>query len=161
MIQFIVYGLPQPKGSARAFIPKGWTRPVITSTNKNLKTWAQQIATAAQVHATGTLLTEPLLVSLGFYLPRPASLAQKRVFPTSRPDLDKLIRGATDALTHVLWHDDSQVVAIYATKSYCAPNEAPRVDIKIIPMAQQLAGTALVRMTEGDLFHGQQRQAED
>ncbi len=141
MIRFTVYGLPQSKGSAKAFIPKGWTRPVITSTNKSLKDWERKIASAAQVHANGTLLVAPLLVFLGFYLPRPVSLPKKRRLPTTRPDLDKLIRGATDALTKVLWHDDGQIVSIRADKRYCAtPEEAPRVEIQIYPLNQ--AGVA-------------------
>ena len=47
MIKFTVYGDPSPKGSARAFVPKGWTRPIITSATKGLKAWEGKNAAAA------------------------------------------------------------------------------------------------------------------
>ena len=138
-IQFTVYGVPQVKGSTRAFVPKGWTRPIVTSTNKNLKDWERKIASAANDHATGVLLTEPLSVTLNFYLSRPVSLPKKRYWPSTRPDLDKLIRGATDALTKVLWHDDGQVVSIHAMKRYTkVAEEAPRVEITIQSMSEEM-----------------------
>lgn len=30
-LSFVVWGVAQPKGSAKAFIPKGWNRAVVTS----------------------------------------------------------------------------------------------------------------------------------
>ena len=51
MIQFTVYGHPEPQGSTRAFVPKGWTRPVITTASKKMKPWRQQI--------TGTAIDAP------------------------------------------------------------------------------------------------------
>ncbi len=38
-VKFTVYGRPVPQGSTRSFIPKGWTRAVITTDNKKLKPW--------------------------------------------------------------------------------------------------------------------------
>jgi hypothetical protein len=35
-VSFRVLGLPQAKGSTKAFMPKGWTRPILTSTCKGL-----------------------------------------------------------------------------------------------------------------------------
>ena len=32
-----VIGVAQPMGSKRAFIPKGWSRPVVTDSNRGLK----------------------------------------------------------------------------------------------------------------------------
>ena len=135
-ISFVVYGAPLPKGSARAFIPAGWNRPVITTATKGLKDWEHRIASAAQTVASGTLLTGPLMLTVAFYLTRPKSLPKKVTQHAKRPDLDKLIRGATDALTGVLWKDDAQVMTITATKAYTSTdNDAPRAEFEIVEVA--------------------------
>lgn len=132
MIEFVVYSDPLPKGSARAFVPKGWTRPVITSATKGLKDWERKIAAAAQMKASGTLLIGPVRLTIRFVLTRPKSLPKKTTDHTKRPDLDKLIRGATDALTGVIWKDDSQVVSILASKVYAGTDaDAPRAEFVI------------------------------
>ena len=133
-IRFVVYGVPQTKGSARAFIPKGWSRPVITTATKGLKDWERKIASAAQVVTSGMLITGAVVLTITFYLPRPQSLAKTIRLHTKRPDLDKLIRGATDALTNVLYRDDAQIVSITASKHYTATTEeAPRAEFRIEP----------------------------
>lgn len=129
MIQCRVYGIPQPKGSMRAFMPKGSRYPVLTSSNKRVKQWEQAIRFAAQEHA-GKLLTGAVAVEIRFALPRPKSLAKKVTEHTKRPDLDKLVR-VMDALTGVIWRDDSQVVELVASKSYAEPDEPPYVDISV------------------------------
>lgn len=134
-ICFVVYGLALPKGSAKAFIPKGWRRPIITSSTKGLKNWEGSIRAAAQLVANGTVLTGPVLLTVTFYLPRPKSLPKKVVHCIRRPDLDKLIRGATDALTGVLWKDDSQVIDIQAGKRYAIEDATPRAEFEIVPVA--------------------------
>ena len=56
-LTFTVAGIAKPQGSAKAFMPKGWTRPIITSDNKNLKAWRDLVASAASdaiVAAGGT-----------------------------------------------------------------------------------------------------------
>jgi Holliday junction resolvase RusA-like endonuclease len=136
-IQFTVYGSALPKGSMKAFLPKGQTRPIITSATKGLKDWEHKIASAAQAQATGILLTGPCRVSITFFLARPASLPKRKRFHTTRPDLDKLIRGATDALKDVLWKDDAQAVEILASKHYTeTANEAPRTVFLITPISE-------------------------
>jgi Holliday junction resolvase RusA-like endonuclease len=138
VIQFTVYGDPSPKGSARAFIPKGWTRPIITSATKGLKAWESKIASAAGAQADGRLLTGAVIVTVAFYLSRPKSAPKKLIPHITRPDLDKLIRGATDALTGIVWKDDAQAIEIRATKAYVDTGEdAPRAEFTILPLAEQ------------------------
>ena len=137
MIKFVVYGDPLPKGSARAFVPKGWTRPIITSATKGLKGWEGKIAAAAGAQANGVLLTEAVIVTVAFYLARPKSKPKKPIPHITRPDLDKLIRGATDALTGIIWKDDAQAVEIHATKTYVeTQEEAPRAEFTILPLSE-------------------------
>ena len=116
-ITFRATGVPQPQGSMRAFTPKGWTRPILTSANPNLNDWRHVVAGAAP----GGVCFErsrALRLTLHFDLPRPKSLPKKTVDHVKKPDLDKLVRACKDALTKVLWADDSQVVDIKATKGY-------------------------------------------
>ena len=44
VVTFRVVGKAEPKGSVRAFTPKGWTRPILTSTNPRVKGWQQLVA---------------------------------------------------------------------------------------------------------------------
>ena len=46
-VEFTVHGTPQPQGSAKAFIPKGWKRAIITSDNRSLKPWRQDVSAMA------------------------------------------------------------------------------------------------------------------
>lgn len=118
---FSVRGKPEPKCSTRAFVPKGWTRAVITSANPKAKVFAELVRWAAQEVAPPHLLTGPVSVSMVFGIQRPKSVSKKRVYPTTKPDADKLARLVLDALTHVVWADDAQVVQLEATKVYGEP----------------------------------------
>ena len=131
-VHFTVYGQALPKGSARAFMPKGAKFPVVTSDTRGLKDWERKISSVAQGVADGRLMLGPIILSLAFYLDRPKSLPKKVVHHAKRPDLDKLIRAATDALNGVVWKDDAQVVSIFATKNYASESDdAPRVEFDV------------------------------
>jgi crossover junction endodeoxyribonuclease RusA len=132
VIKFHVSGVPRPKGSMRAFIPKGWTRPVLTNSSTAVKTWEQAIRSVAQDHAAA-FTTDPVRVRLSFAMPRPKSLSRlaSRRPHTKRPDVDKLARAALDALTGVIFKDDSQVFSLHAVKRYALEEEAPHVNIMI------------------------------
>ena len=127
MAAFSVEGAPVPKGSTRAFIPKGWSRPVITAANPKTKTWEQQVRNRA-IEEGFREEAGPFRVALRFILPRPKRLKVRRKH-TTRPDVDKLARCILDALTGVVWKDDAQVISLRASKRYAQPEEAPRVDI--------------------------------
>lgn len=148
-IAFTVFGTAQPKGSARAFLPKGWKRPIITSDNPSLKSWEglvrgelQRVMADTHLTVKAMLFDAPIAIGLAFYLPRPKSAPKRVILPTKRPDLDKLVRGTIDALSGVAFSDDTQVVKIDAAKLYA--DGAARVDITIQPFTPPLfeaAGT--------------------
>lgn len=128
-IRFTVAGLPVPQGSMKGFSRGG--RVHLTSDNPKLKDWRTQVAYAAQFHAPKELLEGALSVCLHFTLPRPASVKRnKRPLPTSKPDVDKLTRGILDALTNVVWRDDSQVTRVSASKRY-DDNNPPGVLVEV------------------------------
>jgi Holliday junction resolvase RusA-like endonuclease len=142
-LTFTVYGVAQPQGSTRAFVPRGWKRPIVTSDNPQNKGWRQLVAEGAsralfqRPAAERELQAGAVRLSVAFYLPRPKSLPKRIVAHLKKPDLDKLVRSCKDALTKVLWQDDSQVVAISATKAYALDGEPPRVTITVAPIPME------------------------
>ena len=125
--RFIVYGTPVPKGSMRAFTPKGWKRPIITDSNPNMRPWAQAVKLAA-VEALernpDALLDGPVCLRIQFYLPCPKRAPKRTVpRPTKKPDLSKLTRCIEDALTGVLYHDDAQITRLDVRKVYAGRDE--------------------------------------
>lgn len=136
-LTFVVWGVAQPKGSAKAFIPKGWSRAIVTSDNSKNKGWQQLVAEAAgraKDDVGGDLLLGPVRLMVAFYLPRPKSLPKKMVHHVKKPDSDKLLRSVCDALTRVAWQDDSQVVDVKVTKRYADVGTTPHAVISIQPV---------------------------
>jgi crossover junction endodeoxyribonuclease RusA len=140
-LEFSVYGVAQPMGSKRAFIPKGWTRPVLTDTNKSLKSWQVLVSEAASaaLHrmpaADRTLLLDGVRLTIAFHFPRPVSLPKRTTVHTKKPDLDKVVRGIGDALSRIVFRDDSQIIDLIAMKRYAPPGKPPHVDIRVEPSA--------------------------
>lgn len=135
-IAFTVYGTPRPQGSARLVPVKGYTRPFITSDNKRLKPWRQEIVNSIMQFVTvdndGNPILQferdsPLEVTMNFYFLRPKS-AKKRRGMTVKPDSDKLVRAIFDSLKGVLIHDDAQIVEHHCRKHYGGPE---RVEVSI------------------------------
>lgn len=133
-VRFTVLGVPQTKGSTRAFMRKGMRFPVVTSTNPHGKAWEKAVALGA-IHARGAgapVYLGAVVLEVMFYLPRPQRLAKKATPPhTKRPDLDKYIRCIGDALTGILWNDDGQIVRIVAEKAYAEAGAEPRAVITV------------------------------
>lgn len=122
---FLYSGKPESQGSIRAFMPKGWKRPILTSTNKNLKKWRSGLGEkAAEAISEVADIDFPLhskiavKVSVLFAFIPPKSNKGKYTYKTTRPDLDKLIRSTLDAMTGIVYEDDSQVVKVEASKVF-------------------------------------------
>lgn len=97
-------------------------RTIVTSDNKKLKPWRAAVRGAAMraMQESGQHMIEaqaPARLTLDFYFLKPPSV-KKRRFMTVKPDLDKLIRSTMDALSEVIYADDSQVVILNVTKNY-------------------------------------------
>ncbi len=152
-ITFAVEGLPQTKGSAKAFVV--WAhvleavdrfrksgkritpRAFITNDNPNAKHWQETVMDAAiNARRTGPLIKGELfggalVVDLVFYLERPQKIRSSVVSHTTRPDVDKLARCILDGLTGVIYADDGQVVAMRLAKQYAPIDGRPGVTITI------------------------------
>jgi crossover junction endodeoxyribonuclease RusA len=129
ILSITVYGKSEPQGSTKAFMPKGWTRPVITTDNAALKPWRQQISWTAAGQLAGQKPTsQAVSVAMRFYFARPKSLPKKIIHKTTKSDVDKLARGVLDALSGIAFVDDSQVISLSATKQFGLPE---RVEIEV------------------------------
>jgi len=132
-LQFTVYGKPVTQGSTRS-VPmrakgggyqtdaKG--RPKLMQKHDEetrLIHWRQQIAQSARRQYQGPLSEEAIFLALVFHRPRPKGhfgtgrnanilKASAPEYPTQQPDTIKLTRAVEDALTGVVWRNDSQVV---------------------------------------------------
>lgn len=136
-----VVGTPAPQGSKRGFPVKrknGTIGVALTeSAGAPLKSWREDVRTAATAEAKehgwatpprGT----PIDMAVTFYLRRPKShyrtganahllRADAPIYPTGKPDVDKLLRATLDALTSAgIYDDDSTVVHVDLRKSYAA-----------------------------------------
>lgn len=142
VFQFTVLGQAQTKGSGRAVVSNTTGKAIYKPDNPKTKGWQDAIATALAVEfarAKQPLIPFPhegVNLEVWFYLPRPKSLLTKKlanapVAHTKKPDLDKLIRAAKDALKGIAWTDDSQVIDLFVHKRYCSPGTMPRAVITI------------------------------
>jgi crossover junction endodeoxyribonuclease RusA len=156
-LEFRIVGVAQQMGSKRAFIPKGWTRAIITDSNRNLKSWQTLVAEAASyaiqalAPAERAMCPEGVRLTIAFFLPRPKSMPRRVTAHVKAPDLDKLVRSTADALSQIVFRDDAQIVDLIATKRYAAPGEPPHALIRVepsagvVPLAQDQPLFAMVR----------------
>lgn len=117
--EFFVPGVPLPQGSKTAVLtPQGRLNLLEGKRGRRaaFDAWRQLV----KVLARRNVRREPCLgvvdVVLDFTFVRPKT--SKRLAPTVRPDLDKLARAVLDALTGVVFEDDSQVCRLDAVKDY-------------------------------------------
>lgn len=131
---FRVLGLtPAPQGSKRHV---GGGRMVESSAK--VKPWREAVRQEA-LKSGHAISDQPIYLHLLFRFRRPRGHFNARAVlkpsaphtPITRPDLDKLCRSTLDGLTGVLFHDDSQVAFLVASKEYAADDELEGVQIEI------------------------------
>lgn len=144
---FFVPGEPVTEGSTRAFA--SGQRVVVThDRGHELTAWRLKVAHAAEKAAKetgwGPRYDGPVSVTAAFLLPRPKSVPKSRVWPHTKPDLDKLQRAIGDALAPYkrpgVLKDDSRIIGWHATKQY-SPKPA-MVGVIITVSTPEAAGTS-------------------
>ncbi|MGS0935273.1 MULTISPECIES: RusA family crossover junction endodeoxyribonuclease [Bacillus] len=134
-IQFIVYGEPIAQGRPRGSIQNGKVRMYDPVKSKNFK---QYVALVASQHRPKQVITGPVAMEVRVFRPMPKAVsgskrkkenAEKGILrPVTKPDVDNYVKGVKDALNHLIYKDDSQVVDLKVSKFY---SEEPRVEVII------------------------------
>lgn len=132
MIEFVVLGNPVTQGSMKAFAHGG--RAFVThNTGGKLQAWRHAVsdeARKARESAQTEMLDGPVVVEVEFRMAKPKSAPKRReTWPIGARsgDLDKLARAVLDALTGVIFLDDSQVIALRVTKEWGPPGATVRI----------------------------------
>lgn len=128
MITFFIPGVPAPGGSKTGF-PLKSGRVIMAPACKRTKPWmavCAVVARQAMQDGRHELLTGPLRLDVDFFLPRikghyranGALKPNAPIWHTVKPDRTKLLRALEDALTGIVWRDDSAVVCGESRKLY-------------------------------------------
>jgi Holliday junction resolvase RusA-like endonuclease len=164
-IRFVVHGEAKPQGSKRGFVIQrrdGSAGVSMVESSKLLKTWRSLVAAEAFVTTRSKgpwdLLTGPVALEVRVFRRRPAGhygtgrnsrrmTRRATAYPTGRPDADKLVRAIGDALTGVVWRDDSQVVQLHVAKLW-AEDGVERCEITVRPIAALTVSQETLRRTK-------------
>ena len=147
-IEIVVFGEAKPAGSKTAFQHPHTKQMIVTDASKGSRPWKNNVAQAAGQQYGGELLTDALVLEVDFYEVRPKShygtgrnagivKESAPMYPSKKPDATKLLRGTEDALTGIVYRDDSQVVEQHVRKLYGSP---ARAEITIRRCARQHYG---------------------
>lgn len=130
MISFVVPGTPvgkgRPKFARRGAFTMAYT-PEKTASYENL------VKIKAEEAMVGRQLIEGAVeVVICLYVTPPASWSQKKqraalsgeIYPTSKPDMDNVIKGLFDACNEIVWKDDKQVADLSVKKRFAPRAEA-------------------------------------
>lgn len=142
MIEFFVPGQPQPGGSKKAFYNAKLHRSMIVDANPKAKGWQSDVRFAASATHKGEPIHKPLSLTVVFHMPRPKYHFKKNgelrddapYFHTIKPDATKLLRSTEDALTGIVWADDSQVAEQVVRKIY---SMTPGAHISVEPLQEE------------------------
>lgn len=152
LVEFFAAGVPQPQGNKTPFgrldkatgaIKVSLVEGRRPTSRAAFKSWRSACSNAAAAVSPESLLDEPLHVDIVFVMPRPkehygtgrnAGELKKWALDEpmiTKPDREKLERAVFDALTGVVWIDDSRVVGGTPRKRYVQPGEVPGVHVQI------------------------------
>ena len=146
-LSVIVEGEARPQGALVSGLRKDGRRYLRNRGGTALTKWRDSIADAVRP-LVDRLTTDPVAVSATFYVRRPAGhfgtgrnastlRSSAPAFPTKRSsgDLDKLARAVLDALTGVVYRDDSQVIDLRLRKRYADAGPV-RLELDLSPIAE-------------------------
>lgn len=124
MVSFTVPGQPQGKQRPRIGRVRGHARMFTPDETVNYENLVK--VKAEQAMAGRPPIQGPCQVVLGVFLQVPASWSKKKresalagdICPTTKPDIDNVIKALFDGMNEVVWRDDAQVVDLKTTKRY-------------------------------------------
>lgn len=136
-IAFVIPGTPVGKGRPK-FARRG--NFVTTYTPEKTASYENLVKLAAAEAMRGHAIIEgAVAVTIALYVTPPASWSKKKqrdaldgaIFPTSRPDVDNVVKGIFDACNAIVWRDDKQACDVTVQKRY---SEIPRAVVKVVAL---------------------------
>jgi len=115
-IRIEVRGTPAPMGSKKFVGLSKKGKGLLVESSKAVKPWREAVKWAAieagSRDARERFILGPVIASMVFTVRKPSSAPKRRkTYPSTKPDLSKLLRSTEDALTDAgVWEDDARVV---------------------------------------------------
>lgn len=166
IVSFFVSGIPRPGGSKTAQVirRKGGAivmhngRPLVTMRDaggENTKDWRANVAFFARQAYHGDPIDAALRVEFAFVMPRIKGHYRSNGFlkhsapkyHTSKPDALKLARSTEDALTGILWLDDSRTAELTSSKVY---GDRPGCQVTVYRLALELSVVSFTAPVHGE-----------
>lgn len=118
---FTVHGIPAPKGS-KSFKGMRGGHAILVESSKALPAWDAAVYAGA-MRSCGTapapFFPGPVRVRIIFTMPKPTSSPKSRLYPDTKPDIDKLVRAVLDSMKRAgVYVDDSRVVSLVVDKVF-------------------------------------------
>ena len=138
---FTIPGMPMGKARPR------FRRNGMAYTPKETKQYEQKIKDIALHQANICQYIKPsedtpMRMHITAWYPIPASYSNKKrqqiqdgtLQPNKKPDLDNIMKIIADALNHIAYHDDKQIVECVLRKQYVTENNDPNVAVFVEAM---------------------------
>jgi Holliday junction resolvase RusA-like endonuclease len=150
-VTFTVLGVAAPQGSkklnpifrgAKGSPDRQFVGTRVGDDNPKTMPWRQDVAARAREAMLGApQLLRSVILTVVFEFPRPKSHYRTGRYASelradaprhvaTKPDLSKLVRAIEDAMTGIVWRDDSQVAAVRAMKVYSDQAPCARIVIQ-------------------------------
>jgi Holliday junction resolvase RusA-like endonuclease len=149
-VELTVFGKAETQGSKVGRHAGGhtWVTEGNGPKHQRHRAWRDAVAEEAQKwqHDHGVaLIAEPVVVTLRFFMLKPASAPKRRRTWPKSGDSDKLARSVLDSLTHTIIVNDNLVVGLLVVKDYGDP---PRVEIVLEVVPEGAAGIGVAHTFE-------------
>ncbi|MDE6020294.1 MAG: RusA family crossover junction endodeoxyribonuclease [Ruminococcus sp.] len=139
--EFTIPGEPKGKGRPRFSKRGGFVQ---TYTPKETKSYEELVA-GEYIRQCGNIKSDcnaciHMEIAAYFCVPKSTSKANRLkmlmhlLFPLKKPDLDNIVKIIADALNGIAYHDDKQIIRIFAEKFY---SDMPCVRVKITSIGQE------------------------
>lgn len=136
---FIINGIPKPAGSKTAYRNRYTGRVAVVDACRKSGEWKKSVAYQVINRWKENPYDGPIILEVSFYMPRPRNHYRKNGtlkenvnrYCDIRPDLTKLMRCLEDALTGIIWRDDSLIVRQTAEKKWADSGPGAHVEITL------------------------------
>ena len=150
-IEFFVPIVPRGQARARSRVMRTKSGAMVAMhyTGSEQRGAADTLREAMAGHHPGYVIDGPTWIGLGVLLPIPASWSKRkkidaisgRIFPTSRPDLDNVLKHVLDVMNGWWFGDDRQIVGLLpGTGKFYSLHPGYRIEISW----RETAGTGVV-----------------